>query len=232
MLLPVFDTDILMYCESRSWFVSVKQSPACVRVIRSKSMRMLPPRGVYFKAFDIRLLNILSTLSVSSHVRNESSSPQVVNVMFLLCAFTLNISVCFCSREMMSACFTFSFSVSFSNLLKSIIWFTSRSIRSTLRCTMCSRLLFCPVISLLSHNCVTGPAIMVSGVRNSCDMLAKKLMFILLIRCSCSFSYSARFRAIFSACMRILALTSSPMMTVATTIYIRYAHHVAHARAL
>lgn len=54
-----------------------------------------------------------------------------------------------------------------SSLLKSSIWFTSLSIRFTLRCTIRSRFLFSPVISGLLYNKETGPEIIVRGVRNS-----------------------------------------------------------------
>ena len=202
MLCPVLATDTLTYCVTRISGCRLKSCEAFSRLITSKPTLIFPPCGVNFKALDIRLLNIFSTLSSSSHIRKVSSRPYVFRSMHLSLAFTRKMLTWRCRQAMRSARFTCRRRVSFSSLLKSIIWLTSLSIRFTLRCTMCSRFLSSPSIRGLLQSWVTGPEIMVSGVRNSCEILAKKLMFIRFTRCSCSFSCHARRASSFSALMR------------------------------
>ena len=181
----------------------------------SKMTSMAPPLGVNFMALDMRLLKIFSSLSASSHIVRLPSSPCVRIVMPFSSAFMVKMARYRCSSAMISFCSTCSRSVSFSSLLKSSIWLTRRSMRLTLLATMSSSRCSCGRMSPLLRSCSTGPAIMVSGVRNSCETFAKKLMFILLMRCSCSRSSSALRASRFSSSMRFLAFLTYQKMAAA-----------------
>lgn len=58
--------------------------------------------------------------------------------------------------------------------------------------TILTRLADCFDSSGALPNMASGPEIMVSGLRNSCEILAKKSMFILLTCCSCCRSRDAQ----------------------------------------
>ena len=69
---------------------------------------------------------------------------------------------------------------------------------------------------------------MVSGVRNSWEILAKKRMFISFTRCSCSFSKAAFSLASRSARIRFRAAQACHKAMPAISRYNSFAHQVAH----
>ena len=149
---------------------------------------MLPFWGVCFKALVNKLLKILSNLSLSSHVKKELSKPEYSTFILFCIALTRKVSTQLAISSTISYWPTCIFKASFSNLLKSSIWSISLSIWLILRDIMLSIWWFC-IDKLLSHfMVVTGPRIIVNGFLNSCEILAKKSMFIWLVVCSRSLS--------------------------------------------
>ena len=159
-----------------------------------------------------------------------SSRPCEVSVMFFSRACSLNVSstlLITCTRSMRC---TSSRSASSSSLWKSIIWLTRRNIRSTLRCMMVSVSCVSAGRLLSSTSCRSGAAMMVSGVRNSCDTLAKKLMFIVLMRFSCSCSRLVCSRVQRSRRKRCTEAKRYQISTKPISAYSSFAHQVSHAR--
>ena len=206
MPMPVSEIVILMY---GSLFL----------ISSSSSNEMAPPFGVNLRALDSRLLIIFWILSESNQVSKGYSRPFTLNFIPRASELTLKTAKEFSITGTISALLTFSPRVEFSSLEISINWFTSESMRSMLPLTREIRLLCFPQREGSSDNWLTGPYIMVRGVRNSWEILEKNVMFILLIRFSCSISNSASRAALFSSIIRFLVRPIHHRMKRASTIY-------------
>ena len=155
---------------------------------------MAPPSGVCFRALVNRLLRIFSSLSRSTRLMNGSSSPSYRIEMSRKLALSSKLPRIREISWVTSCSPTHRRRTSISNWLKSSIWSISRSIELALA-EMESSFLWASAGTDLSFSREeSGPEMMVSGLRNSWAMLAKKLMFISLARCSSSVFCSATLR--------------------------------------
>ncbi len=145
---------------------------------------MVPSSGVCLRALVKRLLMIFSSLSVSIHAWHLPSGMSVCRTMCFMRAESLKASMSFSISSVASVSATLRRRASASSWLKSSIWSMSLSMRLTLmQIRLMVRLVSVGRFSLVLSES-NGPAMMVSGLRNSCEMLAKKFMFISLVRCS------------------------------------------------
>ena len=128
----------------------------------------------------------------------------------------------------MSSALTSSLSVSFSSLLKSRISFTRRCSLWTLREIMSSSFLSGLADGVLAVSWETGPEIIVSGVRNSCDMFAKNFMFMSFTLFSSAVSISARSLACFSLSAALRRRMKNISRPLKSTAYSNIAHVLVH----
>ena len=189
--IPESETLILAYLESVMFSGWGAVWRASCDEITSNRIEMLPPSGVYLQELESRFIRIFPSLSSSTGIGKVFSLNMCSSVMPFSLACSEKMSTLSSRMGTMSFSATCRGRASPSRRLKSIIWFTSLSILSTLLWTVPTSRFSSESVFLLADRSDIGPEIRVRGVRNSCATFAKKFMFILLILLSCSFSCSA-----------------------------------------
>ena len=147
--------------------LSVTRISAIPSAAVSKLIRTVPFFGVYLKAFDSMFTTIFVSLPASTGISKSSSSPSRTKLISLVPALTLNISETSRSRAATSVFLTDSLSVSDSSLLRSRNWSTSWVIQLLLLRAILTSLRSSGPRVPLSSSSERGPAIIVSGERNS-----------------------------------------------------------------